>query len=370
MSIVERVAIWQATFQFRCVSKVDIPPTASVQPATASRPASIPVDHAASLRSRKHPRPDQAGRGPSKEVAGMAGDDRVRQTCAYLRMLLLRPGDYRSTWERFAAPTPPEEIDYRAVGRVLAQANGDAGAVPELAAQKALEGEALAPETLAAFVAAFKLRPRHAERLGGLMRGSPAVRVINGDLRLPERLRRADEPLRHETLSLHELHVLGPDGKPAEHQTIQLIRSTVDGLESLPYRFDTDELVVEVVRGGQVGDVYRASDTLFAVDLLLTRPLMRGETALIQMRMNFLYRSAPPPEFRRGVLGSTRDLTLWVSFHPDRLPRRVWQARWDALDHAHIVERELVELDNERSVHSRFDVVERAVVGFYWEFDS
>jgi len=59
-----------------------------------------------------------------------------------------------------------------------------------------------------------------------------------------------------------------------------------------------------------------------------------------------------------------------VRFHPDRFPRRVWQARWDALDDAHIIEREPVELDNERSVHSRFDVVERAIVGFYWEFDS
>jgi len=300
----------------------------------------------------------------------MAGDDRVRQTCAYLRMLLLRPGEYRAAWERFSEATPPEEIDYRAVGHVLAQANGDGAVVPEAAARRALEGDALEPETLASFVSAFRLRPRHAERLGGLMRGSPAVRVINGDLRPPDRLRRADDTARHETLSLHELHVLGPDGKPAEHQTIQLIRSTVDGLESLPYRFDTDELVVEVVRGGEVGDVYRASDTLFAVDLRLTRPLDRGETALVHMRMNFLYRTSPPPEFRRGLLGSTRDLTLWVSFHPDRLPKHVWQARWDALDHAQIVEREAVELDNERSVHSRFDVVERAVVGFYWEFGS
>src|SRR6185437_11108690 len=148
--------------------------------------------------------------------------------------------------------------------------------------------------------------PRHAERLADLLRGSPAVRVINGDLRAPSLVRRAAPTAQHETLSLHELHVLGPDGKPTEHQTIQLIRSTVDGLDSLPYRFDTDELAVEVVRGGQVGDVYRLTETLWAVDILLTRPLQRGETALMQYRTHFRYRTFPPPEFRRGVLGSTR----------------------------------------------------------------
>src|SRR6266498_540925 len=51
----------------------------------------------------------------------MPGDDRVKQTCAYLRMLLLRPGEYRSAWERQAAQAEPEEIDYPAVARVLAK---------------------------------------------------------------------------------------------------------------------------------------------------------------------------------------------------------------------------------------------------------
>ena len=297
----------------------------------------------------------------------MAGDDRVQQTCAYLRMLLLRPGEYRNTWERLAGPTQPEEIDYAAVGQVLAK-HADAPASWAEPARLALEGEELTPETLAAFGAAFQLSRRHADRLDGLLAGSPAVRVIDDHVRAPASLRSAELAVQHETLSLHEMHVLGPDGRPAEHQTIQLIRSTVDGLESLPYRFDTDELVVDVVRGGQVGEVYRINDTLYGVDLMLPRPLSAGETELMQVRLNFRYRSAPPPEFRRGVLGSTQDLTLWVSFHPDRLPRKVWQARWDAIDHAQIIEREPVELDNERSVHCRFDVVERSIVGFYWEW--
>jgi hypothetical protein len=306
----------------------------------------------------------------------MPGDDRVKQTCAYLRMLLLRPGEYRSAWERQTDRAAPEEIDYAAVGRVLAGAGRFAGTGEagdgRLAdtARQALEGANLTPETLDSFVEAFSLGSRHAKRLSELMRGSEAVRVITGDVRPPTDLYRTGGPSNHDTLSLHELHILGPDGLPAEHQTIQVIRSTVDSLESLPYRFDTDELVVEVVRGGRVGDrMYPVSDTLYAVDILLTEPLARGRTALLQYRTTFFYKSPPAPEFRRGVLGSTKDLTIWVTFHRDRLPRRVWLARWDAVNHAHILEREPAELDDELSVHCRFDAVERAIVGFTWEWD-
>ncbi|GGM40301.1 hypothetical protein ACFFX1_17735 [Dactylosporangium sucinum] len=301
------------------------------------------------------------------------GDDRVRQTGAYLRMLLRRSGDYRAAWQRFAGPVAPEEIDYAAVARVLAEADGaPAGPLAPgstlQATRQALEGTALAPDTLTRFVTAFRVRPRHAERLAGLMRGSANLRMINDDVRVPAVLGRAVDATAYESLSLHERHTLGPDGRPAEHQTIQVLRSRVDGLASLPYRFDTDELVVEVVRGGSVGDVYRLTDTLYAVDILLAEPLRRGRSTLMQYRTNFFYRTAPPPEFRRGVLNSTKDLTIWVTFHPDRLPRRVWLARWDALDHARITEEEPVELDDEGSVHCRFTAVERAIVGFHWEW--
>ena len=291
----------------------------------------------------------------------MAGDDRVQQTCAYLRMLLLRPGEYRGTWQRHAPATTPERIDYPAVAKIV-------GRDPVIV-EEALEGQSLDAETLAAFVASFEIRPRHAERLTGLMTGSPAVRAIAGSLRVDRPDSGERPPASHDTLSLHELHVLGPDGKPAEHQTIQLIRSNVDGLESFPYRFDTDELVVEVVTGGRVGDVYRWNESLHAVDIHLPRPLAQGETALVQIRCTFGYRDMPAPEFRRGVLGSALDLTMWVTFDRERLPKRVWLGRWDALDEQ-IVEREAAPLDEERSVHARFDAISRAIVGFTWDWED
>jgi hypothetical protein len=292
----------------------------------------------------------------------VAADERVAQACAYLRMLLLRPGEYRTAWERHATAPEPGQIDNSAVAAVLGDASADD-------VRDALYGTRLRLFTLETFITAFALSARHAQRLRELLAGSPAVRVISGDVPPPSDLYQHGGPPRHETLSLHELHVLGPDGLPAEHETIQVIKSTVGRLDRIPYRFDTDELMVEVIRGGHVGDeIYRIGESLYGVDILLTEPLGLGETALLQYRTTFFYKAAPPPEFRRGVMRSTRDLTMWVKFHPRRVPARVWAARWDRLDHARILDEYPAELDGELSVHSRFDSVERAVVGFHWEW--
>jgi hypothetical protein len=299
--------------------------------------------------------------------------DQVSQAGTYLRMLLLRPGEYRSRWEQRRERTA-ENDQYQAVARVLEGTEDRLlpnipGAEIAEVARRALEGAELSPPVADAFVTGFGLTARQAQRLRDLLRGSPTIRVISGHT-LPPPTRYQAGALRHETLSLHELHVLGADGRPAEHETIQVVRATEDGLGAVPYRFDTDELMVEVIRGGRVGErPYRVNDSIFGVDIVLPRPLKAGETALMQYRSTFFYKATPAPELRRGVLRSTRDLTIWVKFHPERVPARVFRATWDRLDLARVIERVQVEPDGELSVHHRFGRVEKAVVGFYWEWD-
>lgn len=301
-------------------------------------------------------------------MADVAQHERVTQACAYLRLLLLRPGDYRDRWAAAAGADgvhDPVEIDHGAVAAVLS----DAGTPTDVdTVRHALTGVELPPEVLEAFIAAFGLGDRHAGRLRDVLRGTEATRVITGDALGPAEVYPSGSP-GYETLALHEMHTLGPDGRPAEHKTIQVIRSTADRLESYPYRFDTDELSVEVTRGGKVGQrIYRVNDLLYAVDILLDRPLRRDENALIQLHSTFFYGSPPPTEFRRGLARATKDVSIWVTFHPHRLPSRVWAASWDAIDAARIIQREPAELDDQRSVNRRFDVVERAIVGFCWEW--
>jgi hypothetical protein len=293
--------------------------------------------------------------------------DHASQACAYLRMLLLRPGDYRARWEKQAPATQPGELCYPAIAAVLKELGPVVDAERQVAV--ALDGQAITAAQVDLFVDAFGIRARHAHRLRELLRGSPAVRVLAGEA-AAEDLDLAGRTPGHETLSLHELHTVGADGRPAEHETIQVIKSTVDGLSSYPYRFDTDELMVEVVRGGRVGDrLYRINNYLYGIDILLDRPLAVGENALLHFHTTFAYRSDPPPELRRGVLRMVNDLTIWVRFHPDRVPTRVWQARWDRLDQARVVEQQEAEIDHELSVHARFGPVESAIVGFWWEWD-
>jgi hypothetical protein len=319
-------------------------------------------------------------------------DDQIAQTGAFLRLLLVRPSDYREVWaaeviSAAGAQGGPGTVDYAAIGRVLARAaqnprEPETRAVlddprlrealtdPEGLARAALEAEELTPATLELFIEGFSLTSRHAHRLRELMRGSPAVRVVSGEAAITVGLYRGGPP-RHETLSVHEMHTLGPDGRPAEHDTIQVIKSNVDRLESYPFYFDTDELAVEVVRGGRVGDrIYRVDQGFFGLDIVLAEPLSLGETALIQFHTTFAYKSDPPPELRRGVLRTIQDLTMWVKFHPERVPAAVWLAKWDGVNHAKVIEQEPAELDNELSVHARLGAVERSIIGFYWEWPS
>jgi hypothetical protein len=298
-------------------------------------------------------------------------DGEVAQTSAYLRMLLLRPGDYRSRWERRAVRPDPSQIDVPAVAKVLAESEAAVQSVKlDETVRHALDGTLLNTDVLRLFIGAFDLDGRDAGRLYELLRGSDSLRVITGEAQaLSEEWLGGAGPARHETLALHELHILGPDGSPAEHQTIQVIRSLVDALPSYPYRFDTDELAVEVIRGGRVGDrIYRINEGLYAVDIILARPLAAGETTLTQVRTTFFYKTPPAPEFRRGLVRRTDDVTIWVKFHPGRVPSRVWMARWDGIDHARVVDRQLVELDDDLAAHTRFGPIERAVVGFHWEW--
>ena len=293
-------------------------------------------------------------------------DDRVAQASAYLRMLLLRPGDARSRWERHATRPGAGEVDADAVAALVTEvARRDV--TDET--RRALDGTALDTGTLRLFADAFDLDGRDTTRLRDLLDGSTAVRVITGEVPAAVAGLYRGGPPRHQTLALHELHVLGPDGSPAEHQTIQVIKATEDGVASYPYRFDTDELAVEVIRGGRVGDrIYRINSDLHAVDIVLDRSLAAGETILTQVRTTFRYRVPPPPEFRRGVMRATNDVTIWVRFDRARVPARVWLAYWDRIDHATVLDQRPVELDDDLSVHHRFGAIERSIVGFHWEW--
>src|SRR5690348_18488384 len=110
-------------------------------------------------------------------MAEVAQDERVKQACAYLRLLLLRPGDYRDRWAARAGADgtqDPVEIDHEAVAAVLS----DAGTPMDIdTVRRALTGVDLPPAVLDGFIAGFGLGDRHAGRLRDVLRGTEATRV-------------------------------------------------------------------------------------------------------------------------------------------------------------------------------------------------
>jgi hypothetical protein len=68
-----------------------------------------------------------------------------------------------------------------------------------------------------------------------------------------------------------------------------------------PYWFDTDAAVVEVLRGGTVGPMYRTPEPgIYRVDTMLTRPLSAGETASLEYRITLALHHAATPRVPTG----------------------------------------------------------------------
>jgi hypothetical protein len=176
----------------------------------------------------------------------------------------------------------------------------------------------------------------------------------------------SDDPA-HRTLSLHEWHVVGPDGLPLRHRTVHVLRALRPGLAAFTYRYDSSDAQVSVLRGARAGEPRRDVDGLTAVDLTFPRPLAVGHTASLEYETLFRWHAVPRPEVRRAMRQRVERLDMRVEFSPDRLPAEVRWAVWDGFGpHARVRAAERVELDEEHSVHRFVDAAEGVTVGFEW----
>jgi hypothetical protein len=293
----------------------------------------------------------------------------------YLHELLSQPGRARRRWQVYQhGAVGPGEVSIAAVCRVIAQYLWESGEYSDTDADlprrlkdrvaRALHGSFLNPVTLRWFAGAFDFPDDDALRLQLLLDGSPNTRVVIG--RATEAGLPAARP--HRTLSLHEDHYLGPDGLPVRHMTTQVIEATADGLSSYRYMFDTATLTVDVMQGGRLGkSTYNMGHGIFARDIILMRPLRKGETATLRYSSAFHYTEAPPPELRRAALRPVLNVNLRAQFHPERLPRRVFFTEWHDL-RGQPVRRTPVTLEPDNSVHVFLSSMERAIAGFTWEW--
>jgi hypothetical protein len=306
-------------------------------------------------------------------VVRTAREAGIRQAGQYLRELL-RHEPYRRRWLRYGAERE-RDVHQVAVAKVLAAHLRRSGADVEYdqltrRVSRALRGEVLSRETLDLFLAAFDISEEHAAQLLRQSRGIDLARVVVGELPTLSSTENGKAP-RFTTVTLHEFHYLGPDGRPARHRTLHSIRALQDGLASYRYGFDTSEVTVDRIGGGVPGEPYQRSENIWAFDIDLARTLPAGGEHSLEFEFSFHYAAGPvEPCLRRIAHGRLENVALRVEFHPGRLPQRVWWAEWQDYREPEpaILYRQPVTLDAEHAAYHRLDVLDRAVVGFLWEF--
>ncbi len=233
---------------------------------------------------------------------------------------------------------------------------------------RALRGEQLSAELLERFIDAFAMRADHAHQLRAMLAGTSDADVVVGQLPPPAGMPGYRDK-QFDTLMLHEHHWLGAEGLPVEHRSQINIRSRVDGLASYQYRIDTPHAVVEADQGGEVGDLVPLGEGIWAVDLHFA-PLAARDTHYIEFRTRLHYDVAPEPVMRRGTHELIENLDIRVQFHEARLPSVVRFSEWAHYlpPHDRVVWQEEFSLRDQPSVHRYVAVLERAVVGFAWDW--
>jgi hypothetical protein len=294
------------------------------------------------------------------------------QLGSLLADLLADVPTYRELWEPRVRQRSTQRPNRAAVARVIADYLGAAGERADsrdLYRQikdrvgRALNGDGMSTETLSWFIAAFDIDASDRSRLRDLY-----GRHHTGDGPAIGEWDPRPVPLPSNrdwhTISLHELHTVGPDGLPESHRTIQVIKARVDGLSAYLYRFDTMTARVRVIRGGTAGPLEDLGDGLAGLHIH-TRELSTGQTASLEYETIFDYRDPPPPEFRRSVIRRIDNLEVGIRFQPDRLPRRIVWGSWTDLN-GPIHDSRPVHLDVEYSCHHYLNSVERTIIGYSW----
>jgi hypothetical protein len=296
----------------------------------------------------------------------------VRQAGQYLRELL-RHDPYRDRWAWYGAQRE-RDVHQVAVAKVLAtylRRRYDDVEYGQLTRRvsRALRGEVLSRQTLGLFISAFQISAEHAAILWRQWEGAELARVVIGDLP-PLSPAAARELPTSRTILLHEYHYLGPDGHPERHRTLHDIRSLIDGLDTYRYSFDTSALTLDRVSGGTPGPPFQLSDTIWAVDVALSRTLGNGEAHSLEFESTFRYPKPAEPCFRRVAHERFENVAIRVQFHVGKLPSAAWWTQWrDYRDPDAPVDRlEPLALDAEHAIYHRLDVLDRAVAGFSWQF--
>jgi hypothetical protein len=298
---------------------------------------------------------------------------RVSETGNLLRELLVNDPHYRRRWQAKVKRMRVADLNQAAVAEVIAdhlwdvgeRADTETGLARDLKdrVRRALGGITLSGETLRWFIDAFSFTIEDSKRLWTAFTGTSYG--LSGIGHTVVRQRGTVRKQWHRTLSLFERYRIGADGSLVERRTWQTIGAREDGVSAYLFNHEPFAKRVRVVHGGTLGSQYRYGDGLRSQDIVLDRPLRRGETTSLEYVTEYPTRGAQVCEVRRPAHRRSENVDIAVEFDVQRLPTAVFWCVWpDHLEGRPVVE-EFVDLRD--GVVRRFvPFIEETVVGFRW----
>jgi hypothetical protein len=329
--------------------------------------------------------------GEREELMPHSGAGRLdgrRAASEYLQQLLLKPGGYRQEWERYATRERRGTVNQLAVAEVLARhvssrprSPAESTVTPHQlkdTVSRALTGRLLSRPALTLFIDAFGFSEHEAGRLWRLWNGSATIGVMSGTHAVPvgaeQDVDAAIGPRRHQTLSLHDHIWVGADGLIDRARTMQVIEALEPDVDRIPFVCDTNVQTLEMGQGCKelTGEVRRIGSEVFATEIVLARTLNLGETITLEYWLTYRRpgepSDAPERMYRRAVMRKVDNFDMRIEFHSERLPAQVWWAHWDGTE-GQVLEREVVTLDSQHSVHRYLRSLEKTVAGFNWQWE-
>jgi hypothetical protein len=298
---------------------------------------------------------------------------RVVETGNVLRDLLANDARYCRLWQTKAKRMRQTDLSQAAVAEVVADYLWESGERADTEinlardlkdrVRRALNGVTLTGETLRWFIDAFAFTNEDSKRLWATFTGnSYGVSGIGHTLVRPREMVRLQW---HRTLSLFERYRVAIDGSLMDRRTMHTIGAREDGISAYLFVHEPFAKRVRVVHGGKLGRQYQYGDGLRGSDILLDRPLRRGETTSLEYVTEYSGGHARVTEVRRPARQRSENIDLAIEFHCGRLPKAVYWCVWpDHLEGSPVREEPAPVREG---VARRFvPFIEQTAVGFRW----
>jgi len=169
----------------------------------------------------------------------------------------------------------------------------------------------------------------------------------------------------HRTVSLVERWFVSPDGSLMLRRTHHTIRAVEDGVDIYIFNHEPQASAIEVVHGGHLGGRYTYGGGLTSVEIILDRPLVKGETTILEYRTHFRSCSTRLTEVRRAAFARSENVDVGVEFDESKVPSHAWWCAWDDHFSGMCVVEAPIEIRN-RTIRRFTPYIEETVVGFKW----